>query len=56
VVLAHAIEAPVNPDVRFHSMITVVLDNLGGISNIINDKGGSTSIHPRVWPRLTKYP
>jgi hypothetical protein len=56
VVLTRAIEVPETPNVRFHSMITTALDNLGAIENIINDKGGATSIKPRVWPRLTSYP
>jgi hypothetical protein len=56
VVLTRAIEAPVNENVRFHSMITVVLGNLGRIDNIVNDKGGAASAKPHVWPRLTQYP
>jgi len=56
VTLTRAIEAPDNPNVRFHSMITVALDNLGEISNVINDVGGPTSTKPRTTPRVTKYP
>jgi len=56
VTLTRAIEVPTNPAVRFHSMITVCLDNLGEITNVINDKGGPTSIHPRVTPKVTSYP
>jgi len=56
VVLTRAIEVPKNPDVRFHSMITVALDDRGEISNVINDTGGPTSINPRVTPRLTTFP
>jgi hypothetical protein len=37
-------------------MITVCLDNLGEISNVIDDKGGPTSIHPRVTPKVTTFP
>jgi hypothetical protein len=56
VVLARAIEAPVKPGIRFHSMITVCLDNLGEITNVINNTGGPTSIHPRVTPKVTTFP
>jgi hypothetical protein len=56
VVLSHAIEAPTLPSIRFHHMITVALGDLGKIENVINDKGGSTSIHPRITPMLTAYP
>jgi hypothetical protein len=37
-------------------MITVALDNLGEISNVIDDKGGLTSITPRVTPKLAEFP
>ena len=56
VTLTRAIEVPVNHHVRFHSMITVALDNLGEISNVINDKGGPTSTKPRVTPKVTVFP
>jgi hypothetical protein len=56
VTLSRAIEAPKTPNVRFHHMITVALGEKGAISNIINDQGGSTSIHPRVTPKLAEYP
>jgi hypothetical protein len=57
VTLTRAIEVPVNANVRFHSMITVALDNLGEISNVINDKGGAaTTTKPRVTPKVTSYP
>jgi hypothetical protein len=56
VVLTRAIEVPKKPGVRFHSMITVALDDKGEISNVINDAGGPTSIKPRVTPKVTSYP
>ena len=56
VLLSRAIETPKSPNVRFHDMITVCLDNNGEISNVINDTGGPTSIHPRVTPKITNYP
>jgi hypothetical protein len=56
VVLTRAIEAPRTPGVRFHDMITVALDNLGGISNVIDDAGGPTSTKPRITPKVTEFP
>jgi hypothetical protein len=37
-------------------MITVCLGNNGEISNVINNTGGATSIHPHVNPKVTDYP
>ena len=57
VVLTRAIEVPVHVNVRFHSMVTVALDDKGEISNVINDKGGPTSVAPhRVTPKVTYFP
>jgi hypothetical protein len=56
VVLSRAIEVPRAPGVKFHHMITVALDNLGEISNVIDDAGGPTSTNPRVTPRVTEFP
>ena len=56
ITLSRAIEAPKSPEVRFHHMITVALGENGAIDNVINDKGGATSIHPRVTPKVTDYP
>lgn len=56
VVLTRAIEVPVNPNVKFHHMITVALDNLGEISNVIDDAGGPTATKPRVTPKVTDFP
>jgi hypothetical protein len=56
VTLTRAIEVPKTPGVRFHHMITVALGENGQISNVINDQGGATSIHPRVTPKVTQYP
>jgi hypothetical protein len=57
VVLTRAIEVPVHVNVQFHSMITVALDDKGEISNVINDKGGPTSVAPhRVTPKVTYFP
>ena len=57
VMLTRAIEVPVTPGVRFHHMITVALDNLGEISNVIDDKGGPTHVAPgRVTPKVAEFP
>jgi hypothetical protein len=56
VLLTRAIEVPKSPDVKFHHMITVALDNLGEISNVIDDKGGPTATKPRVTPKLAEFP
>jgi hypothetical protein len=56
VVLTRAIEVPKNSDVRFHHMITVSLGKLGKINNVIDDTGGTASIHPRVTPKVTDFP
>jgi hypothetical protein len=37
-------------------MITVALDDKGAIENVIDDQGGSTSIQPRVTPKLAEFP
>jgi hypothetical protein len=54
--LTRAIETPKSPQIRFHNMITVALGELGAISHVIDDAGESTSIHPRVTPKLTEFP
>jgi hypothetical protein len=54
--LTRAIEVPARPTVKFHDMITVCLDKNGGINNVINNAGGSTSISPRVTPRVASFP
>lgn len=57
VILSRAIEVPVTPGVRFHHMITVALDNLGEISNVIDDKGGPTHVAPgRIEPKVDEFP
>jgi len=56
VVLTRAIEVPPSSGVKFHHMISIALDNLGEISNVINSTGGPTSTKPRVTPKVTDYP
>jgi len=50
------IEAPLSQGVRFHHMIMVALDNLGEISNVINNAGGPPATHPRITPKLAELP
>jgi len=56
VTLTRAIEVPKSPYVKFHHMITVALDNLGEISNVIDDAGGPTSTNPRTTPKVAEFP
>jgi hypothetical protein len=57
VVLTRAIEVPHAPGVRLHHMITVALDDKGEISNVIDDKGGPTSLAPhRLDPKVAEFP
>ena len=56
VALARAIEVPVTDGVRFHHMITVALDNLGEISNVIDDQGGPTHVAPNlITPKVAEF-
>ena len=56
VFVTSAIEAPQRPGVRFHEATTVCLGNLGGIRNVVDRAGGSTSCQPRFVPQLTLFP
>jgi hypothetical protein len=56
VVLSRAIEVPSNPNVKFHSMITVRLGNNGEIQNVINAVGGPTTANLGVTPKVTSFP
>ncbi|HUH63265.1 MAG TPA: hypothetical protein VLZ50_09725 [Terracidiphilus sp.] len=57
VALTRAIEVPMKPGIRFHHMITVALDDKGEISNVIDDKGGPTTLAPhRVTPKVAEFP
>jgi hypothetical protein len=56
VVLTRAIEVPNKPDVRFHHMITIALDNLGEISHIIDDAGAAATARPHVVQKLAEFP
>jgi hypothetical protein len=60
VTLTRAIEVPSSPDVKFHHMITVALDNLGEITNVIDNAGGPATPaapgKPRTTPKVTDFP
>ncbi|WP_370971161.1 RICIN domain-containing protein [Amycolatopsis sp. cg9] len=55
VVSAHAFEAPNNPNVRFHDMVTVSLGTQGRINHVINDTGAITPDGTRP-SNLVSYP
>jgi len=54
--LSRAIEVPKRAGVRFHHMITVALGDHGKIYEVIDDQGGSTSIEPRITPKVAEFP
>jgi len=56
VALTRAIETPKSPEVRFHDMITVALGDHGEIRHVIDDTGEATALHPRVTPKVTRFP
>lgn len=56
VYLTRAIEVPDNANVKFHDIITVTITANGGISNVINNSGGSTQPNVGYTPRVTHYP
>ncbi|HET7500165.1 MAG TPA: hypothetical protein VFK02_04155 [Kofleriaceae bacterium] len=57
VFLSRAVEVPNTPNVRFHHLTTVNLTANGGISQVINDRGGATAPGIAVnTPRVTDYP
>jgi len=56
VVLTRAFEAPSNPNVKFHDLITVCIGANGEISNVINNTGGATTPNVRLTPKVTNFP
>ena len=55
--LTRAIEVPDTPNVRFHHMITVALDNLGEITHVINEQGAPALPAPRrTTPQVDDFP
>jgi hypothetical protein len=56
VVLAHAIETPRAPGVRFHHMITVALGNLGAIDHVIDDVGDAAIAQKHMTAKVTEFP
>jgi hypothetical protein len=57
---AHAYEVPTGSDVHLHDLLTVFLDpahGKGGILNVVNDTGGSSTIaNPDVPVTVVSYP
>jgi hypothetical protein len=56
VVLTRAFEAPDNPGVKFHDLITVCIGPNGEITNVINNTGGATTPNVRLTPKVTNFP
>jgi hypothetical protein len=56
VLLTRAIETPKKSEIRFHDLITVALDDHGGISHVIDDAGEAAAMHPRITPKVTSFP
>jgi hypothetical protein len=56
VVLTRAFEAPHNPNVKFHDLITVCIGPNGEIGNVINNTGGATTPNVRLTPKVTNFP
>ena len=54
--LTRGIEVPNNANVKFHDIITVCLGGNGGISNVINNTGGSTLPNVGNTPKVTNFP
>lgn len=53
VFLSNAIEVPNTPNIRLHNMVTTNFIQMGGISNVINNTGGSSATGGK---RVTNYP
>ena len=57
---ANAFEVPTTPGVRLHDLLTIFLDpstGKGGIRNVVNDVGGSSTIaNPDVPVTVVDYP
>ena len=56
VVAARGFEAPNNPNVRFHSLLTVSLGGNGVITNVINTTGGPAQGTATVPSYVANYP
>ncbi len=50
-----AFEAPVTPNVKFHSLVTVFLNGNGGIDHVINDTGAAVNSTNQV-SNVVSYP
>lgn len=53
ILLSNAIEAPNTPNVKFHHMVITNFIQMGGISNVINNTGGSSTTGAK---RVNDYP
>ncbi|MDT5027465.1 MAG: hypothetical protein QOE61_3891, partial [Micromonosporaceae bacterium] len=49
-------EAPDNPNVRFHDLLTVSLGGMGAISHVINNTGGPAQGTATMPVNLLNYP
>jgi hypothetical protein len=56
VVAARGFEVPVNPNVRFHGLLTVSLGGNGVITNVINTTGGPAQGTATIPSYVTNYP
>ena len=56
VVAARGFEVPVNPNVRFHNIMTVSLGGVGVITNVINTTGGPAQGTATVPSTVTNFP
>jgi len=56
IVAEHGFEAPVNPNVRFHSIMTVSLGGNGVIAHVINSTGGPAQGTATVPVKIVNFP
>ncbi|MET7400946.1 discoidin domain-containing protein [Dactylosporangium sp. NPDC005572] len=56
IVAEHGFETPVNPNVRFHHLITVSLGGKGTIAHVVNDTGGPAQGQQTVPVEVVSYP
>ncbi|GGM67873.1 discoidin domain-containing protein [Dactylosporangium sucinum] len=56
IVAEHGFETPVNPNVRFHHLLTVSLGGKGTIAHVVNDTGGPAQGQQTVPVKVVSYP
>ncbi|WP_238012436.1 discoidin domain-containing protein [Dactylosporangium sp. AC04546] len=56
IVAEHGFETPVNPNVRFHHLLTVSLGGKGTIAHVVNDTGGPAQGTQTVPVEVVSYP